>query len=514
MAATAIRAPLVRLRAGRLDDGRLAALAASGDERAFEVIYDRHHRALLGFCRHMLGAQDEGEDALQQTFLRAHRSLLAQGAPDELRPWLFAIARNRCLTMLAARKAAAVPVEEIEPATDGLSAGVEERADLRALLGDIARLPDDQRSALVLAEVADLSHAEIARVIGVPTAKVKALVHQARTRLIADRDARETPCADVREQLSTARAGELRRGPLRRHLALCDGCRAYKEAVTDQRKALALALPVLPSAGLKDTIFGALGGGGGGAAAAASGGAAGGAALSGGGSTGLFAAKGLGAKLAIGAALAGGAGGGAVVVERVVTQPERPVAASAARPGATDPVGKGSREATGQGADTVLVDSPGNPSATGKARREAAAEHRRERAQQRAAAKRRRAEARAQARRDRAAGKRARVLDRQSRKQDLAAAKERRTSERQERLAARPERGNSATNRSTPTTGTNGDKGATQRSATTAPRVQAPVKPAKPVKPTVTATPAPIPTPDLAPADDKGSSGKGRSVVE
>ena len=124
MAATAIRAPLVRLRAGRLDDGRLAELAATGDERAFEVIYDRHHRALLGFCRHMLGSQDEGEDALQQTFLRAHRSLLSQGAPDELRPWLFAIARNRCLTMLAARKAAAVPVEEIEPATDGLGAGV------------------------------------------------------------------------------------------------------------------------------------------------------------------------------------------------------------------------------------------------------------------------------------------------------------------------------------------------------------------------------------------------------
>src|SRR5215203_5395544 len=130
MAATAIRAPLVRLCAGRLDDGRLAELAATGDERAFEVIYDRHHRALLGFCRHMLGSHDEGEDALQQTFLRAHRSLLSQGAPEELRPWLFAIARNRCLTLLAARRDAPVPVEELEAPTEGLNAGVEERADL------------------------------------------------------------------------------------------------------------------------------------------------------------------------------------------------------------------------------------------------------------------------------------------------------------------------------------------------------------------------------------------------
>jgi RNA polymerase sigma factor (sigma-70 family) len=510
MAATAIRAPLVRLRAGRLDDGRLAALAATGDERAFEVIYDRHHRALLGYCRHMLGSQDEGEDALQQTFLRAHRSLLAQGAPDELRPWLYAIARNRCLTMLAARKAAAVPVEEVEPATDGLSAGVEQRADLRALLGDIARLPDDQRSALVLAEVADLSHAEIAQVIGVPTAKVKALVHQARTRLIADRDARETPCEDVREQLATARAGELRRGPLRRHLALCDGCRAYKAAVTEQRKALALALPVIPTVGLKDTILGALGGGGGGAAAtAASGAAAGSAALTGSGTT-----AGLAAKIAIGAALVGGAGGSAVVVERAVTSPERPVAAGAARqPATVAAVAKGTREATGQGQDTILVDDPGNASDTGRARRKAAAERRRERAGQRAAAKRRRERAREQAKQDRAADKQGRVLDRQRRKEDLAAAKQQRTAARQERLAAKPERGNSDANRATPAPGNGASdgKGATQRSATSAPRTQAP---AQVVKPKVTPAPTAVPTPSLSPASGKGAQGKGKIVED
>ena len=508
MAATAIRAPLVRLRAGRLDDGRLAELAATGDERAFEVIYDRHHRALLGFCRHMLGSHDEGEDALQQTFLRAHRSLLSQGAPEELRPWLFAIARNRCLTMLAARKSAAVPVEEMEPATDGLSAGVEERADLRALLGDIARLPDDQRSALVLAEIGDLSHAEIAQVIDVPTAKVKALVHQARTRLIADRDARETPCEDVREQLSTARGGELRRGPLRRHLALCEGCRAYKDAVSQQRSALALVLPVLPSAGLKDTIFGALGGGGGGAAAAASGGAAGGAALSGGGTTAGLAVKSLGAKLAIGAALAGGAGGSAVVVKQVTSSPEPSVAASAAgtaaSPSATAP--STPEAAHGAMADAVLAGTgPDRASATGRERREAAVERRRERAQERAAAKRRRAQARVQAKKDRAADKRARALDREQRARDRAATKDQRTAERQERLAARPDRGNSGSSGTTET-----GNGATQRSATAAPRTVAPTI----VKPKVIASPAPLPSPSLTPGKRKVTSGKGRVVEE
>src|SRR4051812_47939758 len=157
MPATALRVPLPRVRLGRLSDDRLVALAAAGDERAFEILYDRHHAALLGFCRHMLGSREEGEDALQQTFLRAHRALLLHGAPDDVRPWLFAIARNRCRSLHPARKAAATPDDELEPATDGLAADVEQRADLRALLADIERLPEDQRSALVLTELADMS---------------------------------------------------------------------------------------------------------------------------------------------------------------------------------------------------------------------------------------------------------------------------------------------------------------------------------------------------------------------
>src|SRR4051812_37435572 len=296
MPATALRVPLVRVRLGRLSDDRLAALAATGDERAFEELYDRHHAALLGFCRHMLGSREEGEDALQQAFLRAHRALLMHGAPEDVRPWLFAIARNRCRSIFAARKDAASPAEELESATDGLAAGVEQRADLRALLADIEQLPEEQRSALVLAELADMPHTEIGAVIGVPASKVKALVHQARTHLIAEREARETSCEEIREQLATARGGELRRGPLRRHLSRCEPCRAYKSDVTEQRIALGLLLPVIPSAGLKQAVLGAIGGGGGGAAAAAGGAGAG---LTG------ASSMGIGAKLAIGAALLG-----------------------------------------------------------------------------------------------------------------------------------------------------------------------------------------------------------------
>ncbi len=309
----------------RLGDDRLAVLAAAGDERAFEAIYDRHHRALLGFCRHMLGTREEAEDALQQTFLRAHGALAARGAPAELRPWLFTIARNCCLTMLSARRPVADGERELASA-EGLGDQVQVRADLRAVVADVERLPDEQRAALVLAELADLSHDQIAEVIGVRAGKVKALIHQARTTLIAEREARDTPCAAIREQLSTARGGALRRGPLRRHLRQCDGCRAYREAVSEQRRALALVLPVTPSLGLKAGILGA---------ASATGGAAavGGAASVGGGAAAVGGAasvgSGLAAKVVAGAIVVGGTtAGGIAVVDHPRPAPVRAPAAA------------------------------------------------------------------------------------------------------------------------------------------------------------------------------------------
>ena len=60
---------------------------------------------ILGFCRHMLGSREEAEDAVQQTFAAAYRDLLRDGEREiTLKPWLFAIARNRCLSMLRARR--------------------------------------------------------------------------------------------------------------------------------------------------------------------------------------------------------------------------------------------------------------------------------------------------------------------------------------------------------------------------------------------------------------------------
>src|ERR1700754_5087314 len=117
----------------RLDDRRLAARVGAGDEAAFAALYERHHAPLLAFCRHMVGSREDGEDALQQTFLRAHRALEAGRVPDNVRPWLYAIAPNGCRTLWAARGDVPVPVDELEPSFDGLADDVGRRADLREL---------------------------------------------------------------------------------------------------------------------------------------------------------------------------------------------------------------------------------------------------------------------------------------------------------------------------------------------------------------------------------------------
>jgi RNA polymerase sigma factor (sigma-70 family) len=271
------RAPIRLLRSKRLlalaGDDRLVEQIRRGNELAFEVAYERYGAAILVFCRHMLGSREEAEDAVQHTFAAAFRDL---GHSAErtiaLRAWLYTIARNRCISVLRARREQ--PAELHELPTDGLSEQVEQRAELRELLADVRELPEEQRAALLLTEAAGLSHADVAQVLGCETGSVKGLVFRARSSLIERRIARETPCEEIREQLATLRGGALRRNELRHHLRRCPGCTAYRDEVRRQRKLLAAALPVAPSLGLKSSVMGAAG---------VSGAAAGGTAAAGGG---------------------------------------------------------------------------------------------------------------------------------------------------------------------------------------------------------------------------------------
>jgi RNA polymerase sigma factor (sigma-70 family) len=314
-------------------DERLVEQIRRGNELAFEVAFERHVAGILAFCRHMLGSREEAEDAVQHTFAAAYGDLQrGHQRRISLKPWLYTIARNRCVSMLRVRREHATELYDLP--TEGLSEEVERRAELRELLADVRELPEDQRAALLLAEAAGLSHAEVAQVLGCEAGSVKGIVFRARTGLMERRTARETPCDEIREQLANLRGGALRRNELRHHLRGCPACTAYRDDVRRQRQMLAVALPVAPSLGLKSSVLGAVGLTGGAVGGAAAGGVALGSATV--------------AKVALVGVLAGGSVvAGEVVVHNVTDQngaqvapaPDRARGDNGAPPAADVPVG-------------------------------------------------------------------------------------------------------------------------------------------------------------------------------
>jgi RNA polymerase sigma factor (sigma-70 family) len=327
-------------------DERLVEQVRRGNDDAFEAIFDRHHRAILSFCRHMLASADEAEDAVQQTFISAFDALRADARDIRLKAWLYTIARNRCLSILRGRREQPAELDEVP--TAGLADEVQQRSDLRDLLDDLRELPVDQRAALVLSELGDLSHAEVGDVVGCEAAKVKSLVFQARSSLIETRRARDIPCGEIREQLATATGGALRRAPLRRHLRTCTGCAEFRDEVMRQRRALAMILPVVPSIGLKKSALAAIGvGGGGGAGGAAVG-------LSGGGGIASLASSGVAAKVVGAVVVAGVAVGGGLVLDK--SSPAPPAQAAEGPPsGPADVAQLGHARGTGPGARVRAV---------------------------------------------------------------------------------------------------------------------------------------------------------------
>src|SRR4051794_16747653 len=139
-------------------------MARAGNAGAFETIVDRYQGRLLGFCRQMLRSTEDAEDVMQEVFVNASRAMLADERDINLRPWLYRIARNRCLNHLRKPTADAQESMDMVPAVEAGSTAekVHNRADVRPLLADVGKLPETQRSALLRREMDARSYERIA----------------------------------------------------------------------------------------------------------------------------------------------------------------------------------------------------------------------------------------------------------------------------------------------------------------------------------------------------------------
>jgi RNA polymerase sigma factor (sigma-70 family) len=336
------RSPLLKLQG----DEHLIAMARAGNPGAFETIVDRYQGRLLGFCRQMLGSTEDAEDVLQEVFVNAYRAMLADEREINLRPWLYRIARNRCLNHLRKPTADSQESMDLMPAVEASSTAekVHNREEFRQLLTDVGKLPETQRSALLLREMDAMSYEEIAQAMETSVPSVKSLLVRARISLAEASQARQLTCGEVRIDLAEAAEG-LRKlsGPVRRHVRDCDECGDFRSQLRSNDKVLSALVPVGPLIALKGLIVSKLGLGGtgaGGAATATSAGATGagavgsvGAALSSGGAAGGLGAVGgaIGTKAVAGVVTAAVITAGAVEVKQQVAPPSANAPAAISR---------------------------------------------------------------------------------------------------------------------------------------------------------------------------------------
>jgi RNA polymerase sigma factor (sigma-70 family) len=266
-------APLLRLRS----DEQLVSLFRAGNEDAFRVIHDRYRARLLAYTRQMLSAAPaDAEDAVQEIFVRAYAGLRTNRRDLALRAWLYRVAHNRCVDEL--RRPRAILVDEIEDlgraSGDDPHARAEEREALSRLIADVRRLPEQQRSALLMRELGGMAYADMSGALGVTVPAVKSLLVRARVGLAQASEARDTACAEVREDLIVSHDRGVRSSGLaRRHMRDCPECRRFRTEVRGVSHKLSLLLPALGPIGVMAKVFGFSGlgiGGGSGAAAGTS----------------------------------------------------------------------------------------------------------------------------------------------------------------------------------------------------------------------------------------------------
>ena len=168
-----------------MTDAMFVRRVLDGDTAAFTTLVDRHAAACTRFATRMLGNREDAEDATQETFLRAYRSLARYEERQAFRTWLFQILINRCRTAAVRRQRRhrmflvdddAVASASVRPAA--------EASDLRAELQRVVdALDPDQREAFLLKHVEQLSYDEMAAATGVGVSALKMRVKRACDRM-------------------------------------------------------------------------------------------------------------------------------------------------------------------------------------------------------------------------------------------------------------------------------------------------------------------------------------------
>jgi RNA polymerase sigma factor (sigma-70 family) len=269
---------LLRLRS----DEQLVALFRAGSDEAFGVLHDRYRQRLFAYVRQMLSghSRQDAEDVLQDVFVRAFGSLRSDSRAINVRAWLYRVAHNRCIDHLRRPHPPASEIFEMsrKPLLDPVDEA-QRRDDLKRLVSDVGRLPEQQRSALLMREIDGLSYADLAGALDVTVPAVKSLLVRARVGLVEAQESRDADCGEIqRDLMASYDRGVKASGRARRHLRECAGCQEYRNELRGMRRRFAALAPAGagPVALIAQLLGGGRGGGGGGRGGGGRGGGGGG----------------------------------------------------------------------------------------------------------------------------------------------------------------------------------------------------------------------------------------------
>ncbi|MGE5358353.1 MAG: RNA polymerase sigma factor [Bacteroidales bacterium] len=159
------------------DDAALVRDSLAGRADAFDAIVRRHQRSIYQLCYRFLGNHEDASDAAQEVFLRAFRGLRNFKGDSAFATWLYRIGVNACLNRVSARGPQTVPLDTSEIAADhrdNPASALLRTERSQRLRTAIARLPPKQRTTLILRVYHELSHQEIADIVGGSVGAAKA----------------------------------------------------------------------------------------------------------------------------------------------------------------------------------------------------------------------------------------------------------------------------------------------------------------------------------------------------
>ncbi len=161
---------------GELSEAAIVAACLDGNTGAFDIIVERHRRAVYQLCYRFAGNHEDASDLTQDVFLRAFRGLRSFRGQSSIGTWLYRIGVNVCLNRVSSKRAESESIDDRQFVDDRISPSermlkAERGARVRAA---IARLPKKQRATLILRMYHEMSHQEIADVLGSSVGAVKA----------------------------------------------------------------------------------------------------------------------------------------------------------------------------------------------------------------------------------------------------------------------------------------------------------------------------------------------------